>query len=212
MLLPGDRVGTVESSPRRDAVLGGASPSRLCREENLSKSGSEAQVRRKRRVKRNVVRKSWVVALPRCISVAKVVSCMQHTLCAPKKQPKFWPGPARWWSTGRAPGSYHSPSRVTENYSGFDAKATPPAHPEASVGRQVQPSHTINPNPVSRRFGGLAGDFQSAIHQKPLPHIGAAPVPVASTIEAHDKGSIERRRPARSQHRQPWTSPSLSSP
>ncbi len=37
-----------------------------------SESESEAQFRRKRRVKRTVVRKSWVVALLRCISVAKV--------------------------------------------------------------------------------------------------------------------------------------------
>ena len=36
--------------------------------------------------------------------------------------------------------------------------------------------------------GQFGGDFQSTIHQKPLPHLEQ--LPVALTIEAHDKGNI----------------------
>ncbi len=59
--------------------------------EGGSESESEAQFRRKRRVKGAVVRKSWIVALPRCISAAPVRYAAR---CVPRKSSQNF-GPAR---------------------------------------------------------------------------------------------------------------------
>ena len=130
---------------------------------NESESESEAQFRRKRRLNGTVVRKSWIVALPRCISAATVGTYAAR--CVPRKSSQNF-GPARLGGGAQA----ELRDRTTRRRVSKEL-----------IWRQGHTARKLVWATLSLlTLGGAAagqfgGDFQSTIRQKPLPHIGAAP-------------------------------------